>query len=236
MPLAELASGGQDLLLIAVADGALDRVAADLAARPQATVVLHTSGSRTAEALAPLANSGSAVGSFHPLKAFPAARPDVAEAHGIFFGLDGDPPAVALGARLAAAWGATSGTIPPESRLLYHFAATLAAGGVTTLLAAAADLAERLRLPPDVVGGYLELARGAVEAAGQAADPAHAITGPTARGDRDTVLGQLAALAGPAPEMVVWVRALAAETLRQRARVGLAGAPQRGLLSELEEP
>ncbi|HEV7669408.1 MAG TPA: DUF2520 domain-containing protein [Thermoanaerobaculia bacterium] len=231
----ELSSAGQDLLLVAVPDGALDAVAASLAARPQAAVVLHTSGSRTAEALAPLSQSGSAVGSLHPLKAFPTARPDPSEAHGIFFGLDGDPAAVALGARLAAAWGAQSGEIPPDSRLLYHFAASLAAGGVTTLLAAAADLAGRLELPPGVVGGYLELARGAIDAARETTDPARAITGPAARGDRDTLLAQLANLAEIAPEMAPWVRALAAETLRQRERVGLGGSSHRTLLAELEE-
>lgn len=230
----ELSSAGQDLLLVAVPDGALDEVAAALAARPQAAVVLHTSGSRTSQALAPLAHNGSAVGSLHPLKAFPTARPDPKEAHGIFFGLDGDPAAVALGSRLAEAWGAQSGVIPGEARLLYHFAASLAAGGVTTLLAAAADLAGRLELPPGVVGGYLELARGAVDAAREATDPARAITGPAARGDRETLVAQLAALAGIAPEMTPWVRGLAAETVRQRERVGLAGTSHRELLEELE--
>lgn len=230
---ADLSSAGQDLLLIAVPDGALDEVAASLSTRPQAAVVLHTSGSRTAQALAPLAAQGSAVGSLHPLKAFPTARLDPAEAHGIFFGLDGSPAAVALGRRLAAAWGAECGEIPPEARLLYHFAATLAAGGVTTLLSAAADLAGRLGLPPGVVSGYLELARGAIDAARDAPDPARAITGPAARGDRETLLGQLAGLADIAPEMAPWVRGLAAETLRQRDRVGLAGPAHRDLLAIL---
>lgn len=233
--LSTLSTTGQDLLLVAVPDGALDAVAASLGRRPQAAVVLHTSGSRTSQALAPVAANGSAVGSFHPLKAFPTARPDPAEAHGIFFGLDGEPAAVALGARLAAAWGAQSGVIPGEARRLYHFAASLAAGGVTTLLAAAADLAGRLELPAGVVSGYLELARGAVEAAREATDPARAITGPAARGDRDTLLAQLAGLGEIAPEMAPWVRGLLAETLRQRDRVALAGPAHRQLLAELEE-
>lgn len=231
----ELSSAEQDLLLIAVPDGALDAVAAKLGRRPQAAVVLHTSGSRTSHALAPIAEKGSAIGSLHPLKAFPTAQPDPAEARGIFFGLDGDPAAVALGRRLAEAWGAQSGVIPGEARLLYHFAASLAAGGVTTLLAAAADLAGRLGLPPGVVGGYLALTRGAIEAAREATDPARAITGPAARGDRDTLLAQLATLAGIAPEMAPWVRGLAAETVRQRDRVGLAGPAHRELLAELKE-
>src|SRR5262249_42006700 len=46
VPLAGLATAGQDLLLLAVPDGALPGVAAELARRPQARVVLHTSGSQ----------------------------------------------------------------------------------------------------------------------------------------------------------------------------------------------
>jgi len=235
LPYAEIASDGDDLLLIAVADSALDEVAAALAPSRQAAVALHTSGSRTAEALAPLRGHGTAVGSLHPLKAFPSLRPNPEEARGVFFGLDGDAAAVALGARIAAAWGARSGVIPGSSRLLYHFAATLAAGGVTTLLAAAAELAARLELPTGVAGGYLELARGAVEAARERGDPAAAITGPAARGDRETVLAQLAALAAVAPEMTGWARALAAETIRRKTAAEPSDGAKRRLLDELLE-
>ena len=58
-------------------------------------------------------------------------------------------------------------------RDLYHLGATLAAGGVTTLLAAAERI-RRAGLPPAMVAGYVELARGAVAAAGaELADGGH---------------------------------------------------------------
>src|SRR6476659_2699116 len=44
--LGELATGEQDLLLLALPDSALADAAAELARRPQAAVVLHTSGSQ----------------------------------------------------------------------------------------------------------------------------------------------------------------------------------------------
>jgi predicted short-subunit dehydrogenase-like oxidoreductase (DUF2520 family) len=163
--LAELASGGQDLLLIAAPDGALAEVAERLAARPQAAVALHTSGSREAAVLAPLYAAGCRLGALHPLKAFPRPLPEPEEARGVFFGLDGDAEALAVARRLVAAWGGVAGEVPAAARPLYHFAASLAAGGVATLLAAAAELAARAGLPPAVGDGYLELARGAVAAA-----------------------------------------------------------------------
>jgi predicted short-subunit dehydrogenase-like oxidoreductase (DUF2520 family) len=219
--LQRLATAGQDLLLVAVRDEALAEVARTLARRPQARVVLHTSGSLDASALAPLQAAGAAVGSLHPLKAFPQPLPDPAEARGVFFAIDGDPEARELAGRLAAAWGGVAAEVPAAARPLYHFAATLAAGGVVTLLAAAAEIAGRLGLPPAVARGYLELARGAVGSARETLDAgrplASAITGPAARGDRATLARHLAALRRLAPEKLDLAEALARETVRQTA-------------------
>lgn len=211
--LAGFGSGGQDLLLIAVPDGALAEVAERLATRPQAAVALHTSGSRDAAVLAPLRAAGTAAGTLHPLKAFPRVLSAPEEATGVFFALDGEPAALALGRRLVAAWGGVAGEVPPAARPLYHFAATLAAGGVATLLATAADLAARAGLPPEVARGYLELARGTVAAA--IATPGAVITGPVARGDLATVQAHFEALKAAAPERLDLARELARETLRQ---------------------
>ncbi|MBZ0102344.1 MAG: DUF2520 domain-containing protein, partial [Thermoanaerobaculia bacterium] len=107
----------------------------------RARVALHVAGALGAGVLAPLAATGIAVGTFHPLRAFPAVEPDPAAAAGCFFALDGDPRARSLGRRLAEALGGESAVVPEEARTIYHLAATLAAGGVATVLAAAADLA-----------------------------------------------------------------------------------------------
>lgn len=214
-----LATGGQDLLLIAVGDPAVREVAARLASRPQARIALHTSGSLDASALAPLRAAGSRTGSLHPLKAFPQPLPDPAEARGIFFAVDGDAEAQELAFRLAAAWGAAAAEVPADARPLYHFAATLAAGGVTTLLAAAAEIAGKLGLPDEVTRGYLELARGALAGAEHALDEGHplgsAITGPAARGDQATLERHFEALRALAPEKLALAEALVRETQRQ---------------------
>jgi predicted short-subunit dehydrogenase-like oxidoreductase (DUF2520 family) len=214
-----LATGGQDLLLIAVGDPAVREVAARLAGRPQARIALHTSGSLDASALDPLREAGSKIGSLHPLKAFPQPLPDPAEARGIFFAVDGDAEAKDLAFRLAAAWGAVAAEVPADARPLYHFAATLAAGGVTTLLAAAAEIAGSLSLPEEVIRGYLELARGALAGAARALDEGRplgaAITGPAARGDQATLGGHFEALRALAPEKLALAEILVQETRRQ---------------------
>lgn len=245
VPISRLKTEGQDLLLVAVPDPALDQVAQILGRRKQAAVALHTSGSRDASALAPLQrqNAGSAeswttgteVGSLHPLKAFPRPLLDPETATGVLFGIDGDGPAREMARRLAHAWRAQVVEVPPKARLLYHFAATLAAGGVVTLMAAAAELADRAGLPREVLAGYFELARGALEQAAAAEDPAAAVTGPVARGDRQTVLAELESVADTAPEMLPTFIALAQESLRQRRRDGSLSAEAERLAQALDE-
>ena len=231
-------SEGQDLLLIAVPDSVLAEVAERLARRPQAGVALHTSGSRDAAVLSPLRAAGTAAGTLHPLKAFPRVLSAPGEASGVFFALDGEPAALALGRRLVAAWGGVAGEVPPGARPLYHFAATLAAGGVATLLAAAADLAARAGLPPEVARGYLELARGTVAAAIATPAPGAAlaaITGPVARGDLATVQSHFEALKAVAPERLDLARELARETLRQVSTVQDPSPGHRALLAWLDQ-
>jgi predicted short-subunit dehydrogenase-like oxidoreductase (DUF2520 family) len=236
--LAGFGSAGQDLLLIAVPDGVLVEVAEQLSERPQAAVALHTSGSRDAAVLSPLRAVGTAAGTLHPLKAFPRVLSAPAEASGVFFALDGEPAALALGRRLVAAWGGVAGEVPPAARPLYHFAATLAAGGVATLLATAADLARKAGLPPEVASGYLELARGTVAAAIASPAPGAAlaaITGPVARGDLATVQSHFAALRATAPERLDLTRELARETLRQVLAVQEPTPGHRSLMAWLDE-
>jgi predicted short-subunit dehydrogenase-like oxidoreductase (DUF2520 family) len=216
--LRELASEGQDFLLIAVPDGALVEVVARLAGRPHAAVVLHTSGGRGAAVLAPLRPTGSSAGSLHPLKAFPCPLPDPEQGRGVFFALDGDLAAMQLARRLVAAWAGVAGEVPEAARPIYHLAATLAAGGVATLLDTARDLAARIGLPPEVARGYLALARGTVAAAIAASPEPPPLTGPVARGDASAFDALLRALRRVAPEREALVLALARETLRHAER------------------
>jgi predicted short-subunit dehydrogenase-like oxidoreductase (DUF2520 family) len=241
VPLAELASGEESaLLLVAVPDPALPAVVALLAERRQAPVVLHTSGSRGADVLAPLAagnTSPSSIGALHPLKAFPRPLPHPEAARDVFFALDGDADALALAERLVAAWGGVAGRVPGDRRDLYHLAATLAAGGVTTLLATSEHVARAAGLPLEVVGGYLELARGALAAASEevaaGGGVAAAITGPVARGDEDTVARHLAALADLLPDLVPLVALLGRHTLERQRESAPPTAAQRRLAARL---
>jgi predicted short-subunit dehydrogenase-like oxidoreductase (DUF2520 family) len=224
VPLEALASDGDDLLLVAVPDGALQMVATTLARRPQAAVALHLSGAQPGAALAVLrrgaGRAATSVGGFHPLRAFPRPLPSPAVARRTFFALDGDPAAVALGRRLAAALGAPCAEVATPLRPLYHLAATWAAGGTVTLLGAAVALHAAVGVDPAAAAGLRELAAGAL-AAVDPRRPAAALTGPVARGDGG-LLAQLTRLRAVAPELHPLAVLIALEGLRQLAVQGVA--------------
>ncbi|MCM2269231.1 MAG: DUF2520 domain-containing protein [Thermoanaerobaculia bacterium] len=229
----ELADTGARLVWIAVPDGRIGEVARRLAGRRRLGVALHVSGALGASVLAPLAASGCRTGSFHPSRAFATVEPSVEAAAGTFFALDGDAEARALGRRLALAFGGDSAVVAEAQRPLYHWAATLAAGGVVTLLATARAAGARLGLPAAALAGYGALARGALDAALAADDPATAITGPAARGEIETVEGHLTALARDAPDLLPLAIELARATLARCAAAGPLDAAQQRLADRL---
>ena len=206
---------------MAVSDGALGAVAVELAMRRREMVVLHVSGSHDAAVLGPLRSAEASVGSLHPLRAFPSVLGDVALAADTFFAWDGDPDARALAERIVTAWGGRGHPLGGEERVLYHYAATLAAGGVTTLMAVTAELAARLKLPREVVEGYFDLAQGALEQARKAPHPALGITGPAARADGITLARHRAALETADPTLIDLFDSLGRATAERLRRAGL---------------
>jgi len=229
----ELAAVDARLVLLAVPDARIGEIARRLAARRRLGIALHVSGALGASALAPLAASGCRVGSFHPLRAFPQVEEDPSAAAGTFYALDGDAEARAMGRRLAQAFGGESAVVEERHRALYHWAATIAAGGVVTLLATAQSAGRRIGLPEAALRGYGELARGALAAAVAAPETAAAITGPAARGETETIARQLAALAEASPDLAPLATELVRATLARLAESGLADSAHRALAERL---
>ncbi|MEM8964252.1 MAG: Rossmann-like and DUF2520 domain-containing protein [Acidobacteriota bacterium] len=215
VPIASSTSDDCDLLLLTVADDALEAVTENLARRPRAPVVLHCAGGHGIAPLAPLASLGTSCGTLHPLLSFPTVRPTAPAA--TVYALTGDPPAFELAHRLALAFDGHPVRVDDDARTRYHLAASLAAGGVATVLAAAFELVDDLDDADAVRGGYLNLTRGVLDAMSTKLDAAGSITGPAVRGDVATVRRHLDLLDHEAPEIGRLTRGLLRETLRQTA-------------------
>ena len=203
---------GCDIVIVAVPDEQLAAVLLELAGRIDdgaAPLVVVTSGSSSIELGESVRTAGGRVVRIHPLRAIT----DVMQADA----LDGVVAAVtasgdadgAAARELATRLGMVPFELADADASTWHAAGSIAAGGVTTLLAAARDLAVLAGLEPDAaLRAMADLARGAIDQA-VTQSPEAALTGPVVRGDAGTVAAHVAAIQARRPDLVDPYRAVA---------------------------
>jgi predicted short-subunit dehydrogenase-like oxidoreductase (DUF2520 family) len=194
------ACGGAGAALLCVPDDAIgataERIAAD--APP---LVGHVSGATTLDALAVAPGGGF---SLHPLQTFANGETPVEGTPAAIAGSDAE--SLGYVRSLAEALGMRPFEVPEESRAAYHAAASIASNLLIALEESAAELLERIG-----VADARELLAPLVlrTAANWAERGGEALTGPIARGDRETVERHRAALSQAAPELLAAYDALA---------------------------
>lgn len=222
-------------LIVAVSDEAITSVAGTLAAAGlRRGVVLHTSGARGAEALAPLGEAGVACGVLHPLQTLPSPAAGTVSLQGITFGIGGDPPAVDWGEAIADLLNGRVLHVAPGGFPAYHAAAVLAGNAVAALVDAALVLMERAGVE---AGTALEALAPLCRASAEhvlAVGPVAALTGPVARGDVTTVRAHVRALAGTPPDVAELYVAASGRLLDLAGRRGLDEATGRRIAQVLQ--
>ena len=184
-----------DLVLLCVPDGAIAEVAA---AVPPGPWVAHVSGATPLSALDPHRRRFSV----HPLQTLVKWRgPE--QLDGAYAAVSGESEeALARGVWLAHTLGLTPFELADEARVLYHAGAVIASNYLVTLYRAAAALLEEAGAPAEAL---LPLMRRTI-------DNGFELTGPIARGDRQTVERHLAVLGERRPELERLYRTLAEAT------------------------
>lgn len=226
---------GAPLLVVATPDDQIGAAAEALGATGgvgPGHVALHLSGLLDRAALAPLAGTGAALGSFHPLQtvANPVQAP--ARLRGAFAGIEGEPRAMAAGREIAGALGMTAVPVDPAAKPLYHAGAVFSANYTTALAGVARRLAVEAGVAADVAARmYLPLVAGA---AGNLAELgiAAALTGPIRRGDLGTIRAHLTALP---PDLRPLYRMLGLAALELAREAGLADGPAGAVREALTE-
>lgn len=197
-----------EVILIATPDHAIAMVAESVvgSALPGALVV-HLAGSRGLEEFksAAIRRPDVRFAALHPLVSIPS--PDPRHLSGGWCAVAGDPGVYDL----AHALELQPFTVAPSDRSLYHATATIAANHLVALMGQVERLARRVGVPPEA---FSPLVRGVLDNC-DAIGARDALTGPVARGDRDTVDAHLASLP---PEERDLYRVLAAEALRLSSR------------------
>lgn len=131
-----------DVILVTVPDDELASVARSLAKMAghgcRGKIVLHTSATLDQSALRPLARSGAATGSLHPMQAFGGKI--VPNLKGMIFGIEGDPKARRLAQAMAVTLGGVPVTIDTRDKPIYHAAGVMAGGGLYPIVEAGMQL------------------------------------------------------------------------------------------------
>lgn len=192
-----IASGSADLRVIAVSDDAIEDVARDLADLADGMPTVHVSGAASVAALAPIAETGCQVGSFHPLQTMPDPVNGARQLRGAWIGITAPQPLYGELANLAESIGSRPFSLADENKALYHAAAAASANFVLAALAVAENLFDAAGVPFEAA---IPLVDAVVENA-FALGPRAALTGPIARGDIATVDKQLQAVHEESPEL-----------------------------------
>jgi predicted short-subunit dehydrogenase-like oxidoreductase (DUF2520 family) len=211
-----------DLVLLAVPDDVLPALVAGLAATGAfraAQIVVHTSGARGVEVLAPAVAVGVLPLALHPAMTFTGRAEDVAWLAASCVGVTvADETGWNVGEALVLEMGAEPVRVPAEARPLYHAALAHGANHLATLVRDAVDALEHAGVVPAerLLGPLLEAALDNTLRHGD-----RALTGPVARGDLDTVRLHLRVLAESAPELVDPYLSQAARTADRAEAAGL---------------
>ena len=198
-----------DLLVVAARDNAIGAVAAMLVdeAGPPAAAI-HLSGYTPVGALQVLAEGGWEVGSFHPLQTLPTAELGAAALAGSAVAVTAAEPLRSRLWQLATDLGLVPFDLDDSSKPAYHAAATAASNYVVATLGIADELFAACGVPLQVARSLTE----AVVANAYSLGPRAALTGPIARQDWDTVIGQVAAADAVSPVLGAAFRSLAEAT------------------------
>ena len=175
------AAEGVDLLVIAVPDDAVARVASGIAP-VQSTVVAHMAGSLGLDALEPHPRRAAV----HPLASLPSPELGAERLRGAWFAIAGDH----LIESVVSSLDGRSFTVTDRQRAAYHAAAAIASNHLVALLAQVERVATSVDVPFEA---YLDLVRATVENVA-ALGAVEALTGPAARGDEATIARHVDAL------------------------------------------
>jgi predicted short-subunit dehydrogenase-like oxidoreductase (DUF2520 family) len=188
-------------IVIAVTDGAISDVAAELAESGLSDgIVLHTSGAAGPGALGILREAGNSVGVLHPLMTVPTAEQGVEALAQTTYAFAGDEKAMEWAAELVACVGGRALLVDPQFWPHYHAGATMACNYQVTLVDAALELMSMAGIGREdallALGPILTATTENV----LKSSPATSLTGPIRRGDLGTIRQHLSVLEHASPE------------------------------------
>ncbi|ETR74199.1 MAG: NAD-binding 6-phosphogluconate dehydrogenase [Candidatus Magnetoglobus multicellularis str. Araruama] len=179
----------------------------------QDAIVYHCSGSLSSEILSAASNEGFSVGSLHPLQSFPVKRLDGNPFENIYISVEGSPKAIALGKIIVKSLRARLTEISTKGKKMYHAAAVVASNYLVTLLELSRQLNITAGISEDIALTVLTpLIQGTLNNIEKQGIP-HALTGPIARGDIQTVQDHITSIKQSLPGYLALYKTLGKYTV-----------------------
>lgn len=209
-----------DIIAIAVADDALAKVIADMAATPptgRAPFIFHVSGRSGAAILEPLRTAGALTAAIHPAMTFTGdPQGEARRMAGARFAITGSTTGASEQAKhIVVLLGGVAVEIAEEKRALYHAALCHASNHLVTLIAGAAGALNDAGVDnPSAV--LAPLVRAALE--NSLSQGFAGLSGPLLRGDAQTIGDHLDTLKDRSPDLLPAYRAMARATLGELKR------------------
>ena len=156
--------------------------------------VFHLSGFTSSEILAPLRATGVRTASVHPVMSFADPQRAIERFSGTPCGVEGEASLALELTNLFATVGGVPFSLDGNEKPLYHAGSVFASNFLVVILDVARRAYVDAGVPPETAETMLAaISRGALENV-IALDAATALTGPAARGDREAVSAQHAAV------------------------------------------
>ncbi|MGZ8268186.1 MAG: Rossmann-like and DUF2520 domain-containing protein [Burkholderiales bacterium] len=171
-------------------------------------VVFHCSGSMSSADLAAVAAAGALVASVHPLKTFAEPRDAVRTFTGTHCAAEGDRAALEVLQPAFERIGGNVSLIDAQAKIIYHAASVIVCNYLNALVETGLRCYEKAGLARENASGMIEpILRETLDNVIRLG-PAHALTGPIARGDAPVVARHLEALESCDPRVAEIYRGL----------------------------
>lgn len=163
------------------------------------SIVIHCSGALNSTVLNPLKEQYCSVASFHPLKAFKTGYLDAQAFNQTSCVIEGDSLACTWLSTFFEGIGTHLVSVPPESKVLYHAAATIASNYLIALANSSEELLLQAGISHNEARSMIcNLMQGSINNLKHTDQTAQALTGPISRGDAQTLSLHLEAIQNPA--------------------------------------
>ncbi len=146
--------------------------------------VAHCSGALPSDILLDLKEKGASIACFHPMQSITHKTKSF---KGITFDIEGDKKALKVLEEFANHIGANSLQVSSKQKEMLHVSAVMASNYLVTLAQLSSEISADSGLSPrEVLDALLPLMNSTIDNLKEM-NPSHALTGPIARGDVDTV-------------------------------------------------